>query len=81
MSATTWVCAQVGSKLECLGRTWAAVNFRGGATLAVKNVNLGFGYLPYVQRFSARARFGEEEARMGLSGSSRSRLEAPAEHE
>lgn len=44
-------------------------------------MKLGFGYLPFVQRFSERARFGEKETRMGHSGSSRSELEVPAEHE
>lgn len=79
MSATTWVCAQVGSKAGMSGRDLGSCQLQG--RLTAKNVKLGFGYLLFVQRFSERARFGEKETRMGHSGSSRGELEVPAEHE
>lgn len=39
MSSTSWVCAQVW---HALGKDWAMGNFRGGATAATKNAELGF---------------------------------------
>ena len=40
VSVTTWVCAQIWSKAECVGRKWATSEEEVAG--ASKNVELGF---------------------------------------
>ena len=80
MSATSWVCAsKFGQKLEgldgCLGSAWVTGTCREGAALATKNSEMGFWCLPFLQRLSERAGFGETGMR--LSGLCRRELEVP----
>lgn len=37
-----WFLLQNGQNLGALGGTWVAANLKGGASLAAKNVELGF---------------------------------------
>lgn len=67
-----------GLKLNSLGGTWAAGNFRRGTGCSHQEFRTGlFG--PFLSwRISERVEFGERA--MGLPGSSRSELEVLAKH-
>ena len=76
MSATSWVCAQVRSKAEHLGRDLGEATSEEETAFATNNTDLGFWCLSFVWRLSGRAL--EREIGMGLSGSCRDEPEVPA---